>query len=290
MKLKIAGFVVEYDGTFDDYADRMAKYSYNSTATPDVTIKYRCPEKIELPDLSDVHDESSWKVGNTPDGGTAAYIAAKKSGRVLTYIENDAEYKNISSAFVKMPNSGPENLTDADREYVRGATMFNSFLLSRGGTTLHGSCISYNGEGVVFCAPSGMGKSTHTALWKTAFGDKVEFVNDDKPAVSEKDGKLFISGTPWSGKHNISSNITVPLKAVVFLERGKENEIKSVSTAETVGFLNAQTFPPFYDKKLCMNNFDVIEKIINTVPTYRLFCNMDISAATVSKNAVFGEK
>lgn len=32
--------------------------------------------------------------------------------------------------------------------------------------TLHGACISYKGNGILFTAASGTGKSTHIGLWK----------------------------------------------------------------------------------------------------------------------------
>ena len=41
----------------------------------------------------------------------------------------------------------------------------------------HAALISFDGRGVAFAAPSGIGKSTHIKLWSRLFGDRVECVN-----------------------------------------------------------------------------------------------------------------
>ena len=48
---------------------------------------------------------------------------------------------------------------------------------------VHGALLSFQGEGYLFAAPSGTGKSTHALLWKRFLGDAVSIVNGDKPIV-----------------------------------------------------------------------------------------------------------
>ena len=50
-------------------------------------------------------------------------------------------------------------------------------------------------------------------------------INDDKPLLKIKDSGVRVYGTPWDGKHRLSTNISVPLKALCILNRGKENKI-----------------------------------------------------------------
>lgn len=90
---------------------------------------------------------------------------------------------------------------------------------------MHSSVIEVDGYAYAFTAKSGVGKSTHTALWlKNVPNARV--LNGDKPLYRlEKDGSLTAFGTPWNGKENWGENISAPLAAICFIERGIENRI-----------------------------------------------------------------
>jgi len=47
----------------------------------------------------------------------------------------------------------------------------------------HGSCVAVDGEGYLFTAPSGTGKSTHARLWREYLGERAVMINDDKPFI-----------------------------------------------------------------------------------------------------------
>ena len=145
----------------------------------------------------------------------------------------------------------------------------------------HGSAIAVDGECYIFTALSGTGKSTHTRLWREYFGDRAVMVNDDKPIISVTEKGVFVHGTPWNGKHNLGSNITVPLKAVCILERAEDNSIASITKREAFPMLYQQTYKP-KDPVLLYKTINLIERLADGVGLYRLGCNMDISAAKVS--------
>ena len=93
-------------------------------------------------------------------------------------------------------------------------------LLSRDVLLVHGSTVAVDGEGYLFTAGCGTGKSTHTRLWREVFGDRAVMVNDDKPFLRIGEEGIFACGAPWSGKHGLDTNITVPLRGICILERG----------------------------------------------------------------------
>ena len=94
----------------------------------------------------------------------------------------------------------------------------------------HGSCVAVDGEAYLFTAKSGTGKSTHARLWRELLGNKAVMVNDDKPLIRiDGSGRAVAFGTPWDGKHRLSSNIAVPLRAVCALERAADNSICEIS-------------------------------------------------------------
>ena len=148
----------------------------------------------------------------------------------------------------------------------------------------HGSAVAADGNAYVFTAPSGTGKSTHARLWRELLGEKAVMVNDDKPFIRVRpDGTATAYGTPWDGKHHLSSNTAVPLKAVCVLERAEENFIRKISKTEALPALIRQTYRP-EDPRALDRTLTLLERM--NVKLYRLGCNTDLSAAELSYNTM----
>ena len=140
----------------------------------------------------------------------------------------------------------------------------------------------------MFTAKSGTGKSTHTAIWRKMFGDRAVMINDDKPLIAVNDGEIVVFGTPWRGKHKLGSNTSAPLKAICILERGDINSIEKISAKEAVATVFGQTYR--FNEPFGMTNvLACVDKMVNTVPTYRLKCNMNDDAAIVAYEGMKGE-
>ncbi len=156
-----------------------------------------------------------------------------------------------------------------------------------GAFLLHGSAVAVEGACYVFTARSGTGKSTHTRLWRELLGERAVMVNDDKPLVRVTERGTLIYGTPWDGKHRLSCNISVPLRAICILERGEENQIREIDMDEMLPKLLLQAYRPMNPagtKEL----MEVFDRMAETVRFYRMQCNMDISAAEMSYTTMRG--
>ena len=145
----------------------------------------------------------------------------------------------------------------------------------------HGSVVSVDGEGYLFTAKSGTGKSTHTRLWREYFGERAVMVNDDKPLLHITDSGVIAYGTPYNGKHRIGSNISVPLKAICILRRAADNHIEPITREQAYMMLLQQVYRPADSVKM-MTTLSLIDRLADTVNLYQLGCNMDISAAKVA--------
>ncbi len=154
-----------------------------------------------------------------------------------------------------------------------------------GGFLMHGSAVAVDGACYIFTARSGTGKSTHTRLWRELLGEHAVMVNDDKPLLRVTDAGTLVYGSPWDGKHHLSSNISIPLKAICILERGEENRICEIDIWEMMPKLLLQTYRPMNPAgtKTLMEVFDRMD-----VRFYRMRCNMDISAAEMAYSAMKG--
>ena len=159
-------------------------------------------------------------------------------------------------------------------------------LIFHGVLLLHGSALRFDEEAVVFAAPSGTGKSMHTALWRKVYGERVTMIDDDKPFIRKKDGVYQVYGTPWNGKHHLGSNIHAPLKAIVQLTRGETNRMTPMRKPEAFQLLMKQVYAPS-DRESKMAVLDICSDLVHTVPFRLLECNMDDDAAVTAMEDIF---
>lgn len=178
--------------------------------------------------------------------------------------------------------------TDQFLERAAIQRKFAEFLFDRDTLLLHGSTVAVDGQAYLFTARSGTGKSTHTRLWCQAFGNRAVMVNDDKPFISITESGIFASGSPWSGKHGLDTNITVPLKGICLLERGTENRIARAAKDSLLPTLLAQSYRPL-DAAKEPRFLQLLDKLAETVPLWQMQCNKDIDAAAVAYAAMSGK-
>lgn len=152
----------------------------------------------------------------------------------------------------------------------------------------HGSSIEYEGKAYVFTAPSGTGKSTHASLLKKLLGDKLRYINDDKPIFRVIDNKVYVCGSPWNGKHGLGSNISAPLKAVCIIKRDKQNKIEQIQPNTALKFLFEQSLA-FQDEESANKVLDVLFLVLSQAKFYVLHCNKDLDAARCSYEGMIYE-
>nr|WP_316622847.1 hypothetical protein [uncultured Ruminococcus sp.] len=186
---------------------------------------------------------------------------------------------------------GEEIHGDAGSPYICEAVailrVICDYIIDKGGFFLHCSCLKYKDEAIIFTAPSGTGKSTHSALWRRHFGDDVVMINDDKPLVREKDGRFYIYGTPWNGKHSIGNNTSAPIRSVVFLSQAPENKATPISPIDAMALLLQQTVLPS-NKAALSKLLDMLGRLVETVPMYRLGCTISDEAVTTIYQEIYG--
>lgn len=175
--------------------------------------------------------------------------------------------------------------TDPFLERAAIQRQFAEYLFNFDTLLFHGSAIALDGKGYLFTANSGTGKSTHTRLWREVFGASAVMVNDDKPFLQLKDGQVLLYGSPWSGKHGLDSNISVPLAGICLLERGKENSIRTATPGQMLPMLQKQSYQPL-DHARNPRFLELVELLAHSVPLWHMACNKDPSAAIMARNAM----
>ena len=175
--------------------------------------------------------------------------------------------------------------TDAYLETIAVQRKITEALFQHNILLFHGSVVAVDGQGYLFTAKSGTGKSTHTRFWRETFGDRAVMVNDDKPFLKMTETGVLVYGSPWNGKHGLGNNICVPLKAICVLERGQENVIEPISGKEASMMLFQQSNRPQNPGKM-LTYMELIDKLSKQTNFYRMHCNLNPAAAQVAFDAM----
>ena len=185
------------------------------------------------------------------------------------------------------PENYPEYFTEEDTAYMESGSQFYHALINHSGLMLHSSAVAIDGKAYLFSGPCGRGKSTHTKLYKTVWGEDAQIFNDDKPALRRLYGKWYAYGTPWCGKDGININMKVPLAGICFLEKGDRNEIRRLSEKEALTMILSQTLHKIGNPTKLGLLLDNIEKLIKEIPIYQLTNRPEPEAAKLSYTTMY---
>ncbi len=163
-------------------------------------------------------------------------------------------------------------------------TLFYSLCLFEGGIVLHSAAVDWKGNGILFSAPSGTGKTTHADMWVENLG--AEYINGDRPLLRFFDGVLHVCGTAWSGTASIYRNVCVPLTAIVFLERHNENRMRLLNPAEALKHMLPRCFLPYHCAELMAMAMDNVTAVLGAAECWHLDCTPEIGAMELVKECV----
>lgn len=181
----------------------------------------------------------------------------------------------------------PDNCTAEDREYIYSSAAFCREIIPHGRFFLHASAVVLDGGAYLFSAPSGMGKSTHTALWLKRFQGSY-ILNDDKPVIFPENERVTVWGTPFAGKTDLQVNLGVPLRAVCFLKQGNENSITRIDSERAIALTLNNTYRPKNAEEMNLL-LDMIEKVVERADIFEMSCRNESAAAEMSYNAMKGK-
>lgn len=241
-------------------------------------IREYCKDYI----VADVTGQSGIADGDTEYTSTGVGDITTESVTRIRIMQSDIDFEREKSAREDIKEGIPiRHFSDAYLETLAVYRKIAEHLLSCDTLLFHGSVIAVDGEGYLFTAKSGTGKSTHTRLWREYFGERAIMVNDDKPLLHVTDSGVTAYGTPWDGKHRLSTNIAVPLKGICILTRDTTNHIEQAEPHAVYPLIVQQTNRSLSSDGM-KQTLSLIDRMLNVVPVYRLGCNMDTEAARMA--------
>jgi len=207
------------------------------------------------------------------------YLTDDSLDYIVSISQSDIDYEREKSKREDIKEGiAVRNFSDSYLETLAVYRKIAEKMLDYDTILFHGSIVAVDGQGYLFTAKSGTGKSTHTRLWREYFGNRAVMINDDKPLIKITDTEAVVYGTAWNGKHRISTNTSVPLKTICILTRDAENHIEPINRKQAYPMLIQQIYRPADTVKM-MKTLELTDRLADSVSLYQLSCNMDISAA-----------
>ena len=149
----------------------------------------------------------------------------------------------------------------------------------------------------LFSGHSGMGKSTHTNLWKEQFG--TEIINGDLNLIGWSNGEQtnigqsvdkpcskghpIVYGMPWCGTSGIASTKSYPLGGIVLLGRSDNDHFEPLTNDQKIVRVMQRMISPVWTEDMLETNLKCAAKLAKEVPIYYLLCTKEPSAAQVMK-------
>ena len=244
--------------------------SMKETAEPEYTYRMHVAEELPVPEgkvIARRPDLTVYECGNRESRligvkGTEGYYAC--------YRENDLSSAEITFAADRIGGLHIDpvfsSLLALERRLVKKDSMI-----------LHCAYVEYQGEAILFSAPSETGKTTQATLWDKYRGSRT--VNGDRSLLGKKDGRWTAQGWPVCGTSEVCHDEAFPIRAIVMLSQADENRAVRMTPGQAFPLVYSQITVNRWNREEHIHTMDLIQDLLESVPVYHLGC-------TISEEAV----
>lgn len=153
-----------------------------------------------------------------------------------------------------------------------------------GMAALHSASLLYRDRLWLFSGHSGMGKSTHTNLWKELYSTPL--INGDLNLLATENGQPVVHGIPWCGTSGIYDSNTYPLGGIILLNKAPENFTEQLSPDRKRLLVSQRLISPAWTKELWNANLSVLEPWIDRILVCKLHCTKEAEAVEAIKKEI----
>lgn len=278
--LKIGGISIKLMGPMKCFSEKFLPFVSEACENADLTIE----ALIGAP--------ASHRNGKILIRNSELIVCEEKEDYILLFLkfQHILEVRFDKSGAYACFHCQPPVGEEAAEELFHAARFVYLYLAQKRGLfALHSASILYRGRAWLFSGHSGMGKSTHTNLWKRILG--TEILNGDLNLMEITDSAA-VYGTPWCGTSEIANPHTYPLGGIVLLKQAKQDICLELSEDEKALLVMQRLISPAWTKEMLAVNLAFTGKLAELVPVFRLECTKEDSAVYAVKEWIdnFSEK
>lgn len=265
--LSVANIAVALDGllcpSFFAWPDSYQPFLARQGARPSAAA-FRMGEESRQPSdatFVSAYVAGSWQYGQA--GGRNLYRFHAEENRAYLWAEPDAGFKVVD---IWLAQEGgrqmPPLLHPVDR------VLFMGVLAHRAGLIVHSCGWICQGKALVFPGVSGAGKTTLCRQFMAT--ERGGILSDDRVILREGPEGFRAYGTPWPGDAKQARNESAPLAALCFIEQSPEHGLSPIRPAEALRRLLEAASIPWFSAALRDLILPAVERLVSTVPAYRL--------------------
>lgn len=228
-------------------------------------------ENLEEPQEFPLHDDEGirvWNAGQTEIRSFRAFF--HKDNRLYAISRWHNDQIDIQFKFSTLVWGHPNMV-------MWPLLQLESQLLLTHSLILHSCYTQYQGEAILFTAPSGTGKTTQGNLWRKVYN--AEIVNGDLCLLQQQGSAWKACGYPMSGSAPECKNKSYPIKAIVVVRQHLVNHIEELSESRKMGLVYSECTVNTWNAQRVAQALDLTIDLVRKVPVLMLHCNMEDDAA-----------
>lgn len=151
----------------------------------------------------------------------------------------------------------------------------------KGMVAIHSASFLYEGKAWVFSGHSGMGKSTHTNLWKEIYNTPI--INGDLNLLAFENNTPMVHGIPWCGTSGICNTESHPLGGIVLLNQTPTDYVEELTPDQKLLLTTQRLISPAWSEEMFDKNLSIMEQIVPEIMVCKLHCTKEPTAAEIMK-------
>lgn len=270
----------------------------------DFCFRLICPAEVAVPEnflkfRGGSHPEYTYTVELADGFPVPEGTPAARREDLLVFRRNDLECRYIGVKGRPEPYACyQETAADAarillDRSRLAGMhidPVFVSLLalerrqMEKDALILHCAFVEWEGEALLFSAPSETGKTTQANLWEKYRGART--VNGDRGLLQKRNGRWHARGWPVCGSSGVCENRDLPVRAIVMLSQAAEDRAVRLSPMKAFSEIYSQITVNRWNRRANLRAMELTEDLIGSVPVFHLACTMNETAVLALEDAL----
>lgn len=276
--LKIAGLYLNLYGDRECFSDKLFEFETSIASTsPELT------QNISILTSPPPYN----RTGKIILRNRELYILENTNGYVLffpassyiteAYISHDGRNATILCRVSQCEECKQETFEVMQTLFLYFAGLHNMF-------ALHSASVLYKEKAWLFSAASGVGKSTHTNLWREIL--KTPVLNGDLNLISRSNDTPVVHGIPWCGSSGISTPETHPIGGIILLKQGAADNCISLTDEQKFLYILHRNISPTWTADMQENILNIIEEIYPQILVCRFECTPKESAVRYIQSTI----